>query len=127
MALLLFTLTSCVQRSIQIDSMPRVALVVLDEVKMGYTPLTIPFSHYGVREIRLEKPGFAKLNVVKNIKKPWYETPILAFFVDVLWPFVIEDVHPFQFTLESLSEEKEKGLLDRADEARSVLKGNTGS
>jgi len=114
-------LPACVERSIQVDSTPRGAMVVLDEVKMGYTPITIPFSHYGVRKIRVEKPGFVKKTVVADIPKPWYETPFVDFVTDVLWPFTIEDNHFFDLELKPLAEDNAHGLRERANEAREIL------
>ena len=92
-------LSGCVERSLQIDSEPRGALVLLDEVKAGVTPLTIPFSHYGVREIRLEKRGFQKMTAIREVEQPWYQDHVISFFFDVLWPFKIEDKHRFSFKL----------------------------
>lgn len=116
-----FLLTACVERSIQVDSTPRGAMVVLDEVKMGYTPITIPFSHYGVRKIRVEKPGYVKKTLIADIQKPWYENPGIDFFADVLWPFVIEDNHFFKLDLKPLTEDNARGLMERANEAREIL------
>ena len=79
-------LTGCVDRSLEFDSKPRSALVMLDGVKLGYTPLTLPFSHYGTRKIQFEKKGYVKKVVIKEIEKPWYQYYIIEFFADVIWP-----------------------------------------
>jgi hypothetical protein len=117
----LIFMTACVRRSIQIDSTPRGALVVMDEVKVGYTPLTIPFSHYGVRKIRIEKMGYVKKTLIKEIIRPWYEAPFMGFVSDVLWPWTIEDIHPIQVTLQLLDARDDEGLMERAMEARNLL------
>jgi len=116
-------MTSCVERSIQVESDPPGAMVILDEVKSGFTPITIPFSHYGVRKIRIEKLGYQKKTLIEDIERPWYETTGISIFADVFWPFTIEDVHAYKVKLEPLKEEGSRGLIERAQEARQKIEG----
>lgn len=52
--LLLLPLTACVERTISITSTPSGALVHLNDQEVGRTPLTVPFTYYGVYDVRLE-------------------------------------------------------------------------
>jgi hypothetical protein len=58
--LLLGLLGGCsMQRSVTIDSDPTGAAIWVNGVKQpGTTPVTIPFSHYGRFDVRVEKPGY---------------------------------------------------------------------
>lgn len=44
----------CVERTITITSEPSGALVHLNDEEVGRTPLTVPFTFYGVYDVRLE-------------------------------------------------------------------------
>ncbi len=67
--------TGCIQRSIRIDSEPRGALVYLNDVEIGRTPTSVPFTFYGTYDVRLEKAGHQTLNTTQKAKAPWYDQP----------------------------------------------------
>ena len=79
-ALLLLVMTSflgvgCVQRTISITSDPPGALVYLNDDEVGRTPVTVPFTFYGVYDVRMEAEGFKPLWIQQKAKAPWWETP----------------------------------------------------
>lgn len=47
-------LTGCIERTITITSEPSGSLVHLNDEEVGRTPLTVPFTFYGVYDVRLE-------------------------------------------------------------------------
>jgi hypothetical protein len=49
------TLVGCVERTISITSEPRGALVYLNDEEVGRTPVSVPFTYYGVYDVRLER------------------------------------------------------------------------
>jgi len=65
----------CVERTISISSRPSGALVYLNDKEVGRTPVTVPFTFYGVYDVRLEAEGFAPLWTKKKAKAPWWEAP----------------------------------------------------
>jgi hypothetical protein len=47
-------LLGCVERTISITSEPEGALVYLNDEEVGRTPVSVPFTFYGVYDVRLE-------------------------------------------------------------------------
>lgn len=50
----LFVLAGCIERTITVTSKPAGALVYLNDEEIGRTPVTVPFTFYGVYDVRLE-------------------------------------------------------------------------
>jgi DUF971 family protein len=73
-ALALLALAGCVERTITITSEPDAALVYLNDEEVGRTPLTVPFTFYGVYDVRLEHDGCRPLWTKKKAQAPWWET-----------------------------------------------------
>ena len=65
----------CVQRTISITSDPPGALVYLNDDEVGRTPVTVPFTFYGVYDVRMEAEGYQPLWTQHKAKAPWWETP----------------------------------------------------
>lgn len=65
----------CVQRTITITSQPSGALVHLNDVEVGRTPLTVPFKFYGTYDVRLERDGYEPLWTAQEADAPWWEAP----------------------------------------------------
>ncbi len=68
-------LSGCVKRTLQITSTPPGALVHVNDQEAGRTPLTMPFQHYGVYDVRLEKEGYEPLWTAGRAPAPWWEHP----------------------------------------------------
>ena len=92
-------LCGCVQRTLVIESEPPGAEVWMDGEKSGVTPLRLPFSHYGGREITLTKGGYALEKGVHAVKAPWYEHFPIDFLAENAWPWTLVDERKFAFTL----------------------------
>lgn len=65
----------CVERTISITSQPEGALVHLNDVEVGRTPLEVPFTHYGEYDVRLHKDGYQPLWTTAVAKTPWWDMP----------------------------------------------------
>ncbi len=65
----------CVQRTLSITSEPAGALVWLNDEEVGRTPLAVPFTWYGVYDVRLEKAGHEPLWTTGEARPPWWEYP----------------------------------------------------
>jgi len=105
----------CVEREIQIRSLPAGARVYLDGEYVGLTPCTSSFEFYGTREIELRKPGYKVVRRLERVSAPAYGRFPLDLFSEVLSPARLRDVHGFSYPLEPLPPEGEaEGLYRRA-------------
>ena len=75
LAVLCLLATGCIQRTISITSEPSGALVYLNDQEVGRTPVTVPFTFYGVYDVRMEADGYHPLWTAQKAKAPWWETP----------------------------------------------------
>ncbi|MFM7737868.1 MAG: PEGA domain-containing protein, partial [Planctomycetota bacterium] len=65
--LLLANNSGCVQRRMLIRSQPEGAMVTIDRQAIGQTPVSVPFTYYGTREIQLEKDGYQTIQVRQRL------------------------------------------------------------
>ncbi len=114
------SLAGCVQRTITINSEPEGALVHLNDVEVGRTPVTVPFTFYGTYEVRLDKPGYQTLNTMTKAQAPWWETPGPDLVAEVLpgdrevnlrWDYVLTPEQPVSG----------EALVDRAKQLRATF------
>jgi len=124
--------TGCVERYMVIRSEPAGAPVWVDEVRIGQTPLTHPFHHYGTRRVRVgpvrDEGGaiaYGEAERLVEISPPWYEKFPLDFFSEVLYPWTLLDEHTVEFELlppseqgEHYGEERAREVLKQAEELR---------
>ena len=111
-----------------IETTPPGAMVYVDDEPVGESPVTVPFTYYGIRKITIEKLDAhhrllcERKVVFEDIKTPIYEYFPLDFFSEVLLPFKLENKHTLSYRLEELKpqakEEIQKNLLERSDELR---------
>ena len=115
------TLTGCIQRTISINSEPEGALVHLNDVEVGRTPLSVPFTFYGTYDVRLEKEGYDTLHVPTKADAPWWEAPgpdLVAEAlpgerrVDLQWDYVMTPTQPTSA----------EALVDRAKQLRATFR-----
>lgn len=106
----------CVERSLTISTDPPGASVTLDGEEMGPSPVTVPFVHYGAREILVVKPGYASARQLVPVRSPWYQRFGIDLFAEALWPWTIRDHRTVRLVLEPLTPGMD-GLVQRAREA----------
>jgi hypothetical protein len=102
MVLLLPIVTGCTQRMIHVTSEPSGALVYLNDEQVGRTPVSVPFTFYGVYDVRLEREGFAPMWTEANAVAPAWEYPgpdLVAELIpgmrsDVRWHFDLQPQTP---------------------------------
>lgn len=121
--LCLFGAVGCVQRTIEVTSEPTGALVHLNDVEVGRTPVAVPFTFYGTYDVRLEREGYHPLWTEREANAPWWDVPgpdLIAEMVPrlqsrVQWHFDLEDAPP-------AGEVDTEQLLDHAQQMRARLR-----
>lgn len=113
-------LSGCVERFLLVRSEPEGATVYLDGERVGETPVDIPYTWYGTRELVLEKRGFREIREKVALRPPWWQWPGLDFLTDVVIPFTLTDRREAAFHLERapLTSEELEEVLRRARELR---------
>ena len=110
-------LTGCVQRSITITSKPAGALVHLNDEEVGRTPLTVPFTFYGVYQVQLERDGFETLLTQRKAKAPWWDSLGPDFIAEIL-PGRRRVAIDWHFDLEERKAVDQDKLIERASQLR---------
>ena len=123
--LVTLSLGGCVRRVMQIQSEPEGALVSVDRTVVGHTPVAVPFTYYGTREIRLEKDGYEPLTAKQRVVPPWYELPPFGFFSNHFAFHEIRDTRSFNFQMRPKTITDERQLLDRANQMRTDVARGT--
>lgn len=124
LALLAVALTGCSRRTLEITSEPSGALVWVNDVELGRTPLKASFQHYGEYDVLLRKDGYEPLRTHKTAYTPLHQRPPLDL---VTAPLPIENTTSWHFTLEPSKEstlpkqQLESELTARADELRKQI------
>lgn len=74
-AAVLFGLSGCLKRTISITTEPEGALVWLNDVEVGRTPLETDFTYYGTYDVRIRREGYEPLATSAKASAPVYEWP----------------------------------------------------
>jgi hypothetical protein len=123
--LVLVSLTGCVQRRFLVRSQPEGAFVSIDRQPIGLTPLSVPWTYNGTREIQLEKDGYKTIKVQQRVKPRWYETFPVSFVTENFWPREIRDERLLEFQMEPKTQVQGNLLLDRANDLRMNVQRGT--
>ncbi|MFO0859794.1 MAG: PEGA domain-containing protein [Phycisphaerales bacterium] len=116
--------TGCAQKVIEITSEPPGALVTLNDVQVGRTPLQTEFTYYGDYDVQVRKDGYEPIRTKQTAWTPIYERPPLdlatapiPYQTVIRWHFKLEP------TLESSQSKQqfEEGLVSRAQSVREQL------
>lgn len=116
--LIIVSLTGCVQRRFIVRSQPEGAVVTIDRQHVGQTPLSVPYTYSGTREIQLEKDGYQTIKVQQRVKSTWYETFPISLVTENFWPREIRDERVMDFQMEPKTQVQETLLIDRANDLR---------
>ncbi len=117
-ALSLFLLAGCVERTITVLTDPPGALVSVNDVEQGRTPVTFPFTWYGKYRVLVEHPEYETLETTKNVSAPIYQWPVIDFVAEILLPFKFHDHHDWSFSLVKRQPIDTEQLIDRAQDLR---------
>ena len=114
-----------VKRRMIIRSHPEGAFVTIDRQPVGYAPVSVPFTYYGVREIQLEKDGYQPIKVAERIAPPFYDSFPVSFFTENFALRERRDERVMDFELVPKTQVNESQLLDRANNTRSNIQRGT--
>jgi hypothetical protein len=114
-------LPGCIDRRITITSEPPGAIVWLNDVELGRTPITTRFTWYGHYDVRLRLEGHEPIATNRGTRMPIYEVPPIDLVASALPIGVRRHWHFELAPLPVPSPEAEAQLLDRAREFRGQL------
>lgn len=117
------TTTGCVSRRLTVRSNPPGALVELDGERIGFTPVSVDFTYYATRELRLSKVGYETLTVEQPLRPPWYQVPPLDFVSDNFLLHQVTDRHDVTYSLQRQRANTTVPLIDRANTVRAGEQG----
>jgi len=103
---------------------PPGAVVYVDDYEIGTTPVSVNFTYYGTRKIRLVKNGYETLTVMQPVTVPWYEFFPLDFVSENMIPGKIRDNRTFDYQLMPERVVPSEELLDRAERLRRQTRGS---
>lgn len=122
----LAALPGCVERTVSINSEPPGATVILNDQEVGKSPVKVPFTWYGDYDIILRKEGYETIKTSKRLNAPWYQTPGIDIFAEVLVPFTIHDDRELDtFVMNPRQSVDKEALLQSAAELRQRAVGPT--
>ena len=87
--------TGRVARTITIETIPPGAVVWLNDNEVGRTPVTAPFTWYGVYNIRMELDGYEPLVINERVAAPWYQWMPVDLAFETVVPGTRYDRHRF--------------------------------
>lgn len=120
-------LSGCLERTITITSEPPGALVCVNDVEVGRTPVKTGFTYYGDYDVRLRKEGFEPLVTHRKAAAPIYEyAPVDLAATAVPARIQTNLVWHFELTPSPDPKTGEDGLVQRAKELRDKTAGSGG-
>jgi len=118
---LVAALTGCVERRLFITSDPPGALVHLNDVEVGRTPLEVDFVYFGAYDIRVEKEGYDPLLTTAKVAPKFHDLPGVDLVAEA-WPARFKTHKSWHFTLTEAQTDPD-ALMARAASLRDRLGG----
>jgi hypothetical protein len=91
-----------VQRSLTVQSNPPGALVYLNGLEVGRTPVTREFTWYGTYDVELRKERYNTLKTRGKVIAPWWQWVPFDFFAELL-PFRPHDRKQLSYVMNPTS------------------------
>lgn len=120
---LIFGQVGCnsVKRRMIVRTQPEGALVSIDRQPVGYSPVSVPFTYYGTREIQLEMDGFETIRVKERVAPPLYDSFPFSFVTENFSVRERRDNRVMDFQLVPKQQANENQLIERANQTRSNI------
>lgn len=103
--------SGCLERVITVTSEPPGAVVELNGVDIGTTPIQTEFTYFGEYDVRLRHDGYEPIHAGRTARAPWYEYPPIDLIAAAL-PFTIQTDVRWHYDLRSI-ESATDTLIDR--------------
>ncbi len=116
----------CLKRTISVTTEPPGALVWINDVEVGRTPLETDFTFYGTYDVRVRREGYEPLITSAKAKTPVQELPGVDLLAEVA-PVRLHNIVHWHWVLVPLAEQAqskeqaEKDLLARAGGLRAQI------
>ncbi len=111
-------LGGCADRRLMITSDPAGALVTLNDVEVGRTPVEVNFTWFGVYDVRLQREGFETLATSAEARPELHDQPGLD-ALSALWPRRPKTEIRWHFVMEPAATDPDE-LIERALEVRAL-------
>ena len=114
-----------VHRTLTINSDPSGALVYLNGLEVGRTPVQRDFVWYGTYDVELRKDGYQTLKTRGKVFAPWWQWVPFDFFAELV-PFHLHDWKYLNYTLQPRSEvaADPDEMIRRAGEMQAMLESS---
>ena len=99
-------LGGCLERTISITTEPEGAIVWLNDVEVGRTPLETDFTFYGTYDVRIRKEGYEPLITHADADPPIQELPGIDFLAEAM-PVNFSDLVKWHWVLTPVAERTE--------------------
>lgn len=99
MLVVVFGATGCVERRIFITSDPPGALVHVNDVQVGRTPVEVEYTYQGLYDVRLQLSGYTPLTTSARTRLRAHELPVLDLVAQAI-PVGFKSHNRWHFTLE---------------------------
>ena len=107
----------CVEREMTITTEPQGALVIISDLEVGRTPVTVPFTWYGDYEIIIRKNGYETIDTHQQVYPPIYEISPLD-LLSAIAPWTYHDRRYFHYEMNKLELPEAEELIERAERMR---------
>ena len=108
-------LGGCLERDITITTEPPGALVRLNDVEVGRTPVTVPFTWYGDYDVVVRLDGYKTILTHAGIYAPFWEYPPIDLVAEIQ-PWTIRDNRYLDYKMEKMVYPPDEELKKRAAE-----------
>lgn len=118
----------CLKRTISVTTEPPGALVWINDVEVGRTPLETDFTFYGDYDVRIRREGYEPIITHAKARTPIQEQPGIDLLAEAA-PARFSNVVRWHWDLTPIAEQgqdreaAERGLLDRANGLRARVGG----
>lgn len=113
----LLAFSGCVRREMVITSEPSEVDVWVNEEWQGKTPYTLPFKHYGVFSVRLEKRGFYPMYIKEPLKAPFYQRIGPDLIAEAVVPVTITDQRELHYVMQPVkSADEVTEVMERCEQ-----------
>jgi PEGA domain len=115
--------TGCVRRTLTVKSDPPGALVHLNGVEVGRTPMSRDFTWYGTYDVVLRKEGYETLKTRGKVIAPWWQWVPIDLVAEVL---PLHDKRTLAYTMKPYAEASfdPQQMLSRAEHMKTQLRSS---